>query len=60
MVSLKQYLQECGEGTATPANTMGMGNPMAPGPDGEVGSGDTFDHQTVKRKERKRKKNAYN
>lgn len=56
MISLKQYLQECGDGAATPGNTMGMGNPMAPGPDGEVGSGDTFDHQGKKAKLRRKKK----
>lgn len=26
----------------TPANTTGMGNPIAPGDNGAVGSGDTF------------------
>lgn len=31
MKSIIDYIQECGEGCATPANTMGMGNPMVPG-----------------------------
>ena len=52
MKSLKSYIQECDGGAApsgnassgnsTPANTMGMGNPMFPGENGEPGSGDTF------------------
>lgn len=54
MKTLRQYLEEC-DGCATPGNTMGMGNPAAPGPDGEVGSGDTFDHQTAKAKRKKKK-----
>ena len=56
MKSLKQYIEECDAANATPGNTMGMGNPMAP-TDGEVGSGDTFDHQKAKlRKKRKQKR----
>ena len=55
MKPLKQYLEEC-DGCATPANTMGMGNPMAPGPDGEPGSGDTFDHQGKKGRLRRKQK----
>lgn len=48
-------MSECGEGCATPLNTVGMGNPGAP--DGEaVGSGDTFDHQKRTAKPKRRKK----
>lgn len=59
MKTLKQYIEECdgvAPGNATPGNTMGMGNPMAP-TDGEPGSGDTFDHQKAKlRRKRKQKR----
>ena len=56
MKDIATYLQECGEGCATPASTMGIGNPSAPGSD-TVGSGDTFDHQkTAKAKRRKKDK----
>lgn len=30
MKNLIEYIEECGEGCATPSNTMGMGNPMPP------------------------------
>lgn len=39
MKSLKEKIQE---EMATPANTMGVGNPVLPGMNGEIGSGDTF------------------
>lgn len=43
MKSLKSYIKECeGGALATPANTMGMGNPQFPGENGEPGSGDTI------------------
>ena len=32
----------CDANFITPANTVGMGNPTAPGENGEVGSGDMF------------------
>lgn len=54
MKSLKDYItQECdasGSGVnATPSNTMGLGNPMAP--DGELpGSGDTLDPKKKKKR----------
>jgi hypothetical protein len=39
---------------ATPTNTTGMGNPSAPGENGEVGSGDTFvANQTSKKRKMK-------
>lgn len=37
MKNLIDYIEECGEGCATPGNTMGMGNPMAPGAPGTPG-----------------------
>lgn len=37
MKNLIDYIEECGEGCATPGNTMGMGNPMAPGEPGSPG-----------------------
>ena len=40
---------------ATPANTTGMGNPMAPGENGEVGSGDTFVANQMTKKKKKMK-----
>lgn len=52
MESLADYLREC-EGAATPASTMGMGNPAAPGECGAVGSGDLL---TAKAKKEKKKK----
>ena len=39
----------------TPANTVGMGNPVAPGETGEIGSGDTFMVNKQKDKSKKRK-----
>ena len=39
MKSLKEKIQE---EMATPANTMGIGNPVLPGMNGEIGSGDVF------------------
>ena len=44
---------EC-DGVATPASTMGMGNPMAPGPDVEVGSGDIPVANIPRKKKKKR------
>lgn len=40
---------------ATPANTVGMGNPIAPGETGETGSGDIFMADKQKDKPKKRK-----
>ena len=37
MKNLIDYIEECGEGCATPGNTLGMGNPMAPGAPGSPG-----------------------
>lgn len=37
MKNLIDYIEECGEGCATPGNTLGMGNPMAPGESGSPG-----------------------
>lgn len=37
MKNLIEYIEECGEGCATPGNTMGVGNPMAPGAPGSPG-----------------------
>lgn len=37
MKHLIDYIEECGEGCATPGNTIGMGNPMAPGAPGTPG-----------------------
>ena len=44
---------EC-DGVATPASTMGMGNPMAPGSDVEVGSGDIPVANIPRKKKKKR------
>lgn len=56
MKSLSQYIaNECGDGAATPGSTIGMGNPMMPGADGDdsiVGSGDLL---TAKAKKEKKK-----
>ena len=56
MKTIKQYLlDECG--VATPGSTMGMGNPAAPGADGNpstVGSGDLLTAKAKKVKPRKR------
>lgn len=46
MKQLKDYL-EC---NATPANVLGAGNPILPGPNGEVGSGDIFIRKKKKKK----------
>lgn len=58
MKTLKQYLlDECGAGAATPGSTMGMGNPAAPGTDGNpstVGSGDLLTAKAKKVKPRKK------
>ena len=37
MKNLIDYIEECGEGCATPGNTLGMGNPMIPGEPGSPG-----------------------
>jgi hypothetical protein len=55
MKTLKEYLKEM-EGGATPGNTMGMGNPMAPGMDGTPGTEPLVTNRTAKTK--KEKKNA--
>lgn len=56
MKTLYSKIKEC-DGAATPASTMGMGNPCAPGPDGSVGSGDMFptEHTAKAKKEKKKK-----
>ena len=44
-------------GFSTPASTTGMGNPIAPGESGEVGSGDAIAvSQDVKEKPKKKMK----
>jgi hypothetical protein len=43
---------ECGEGCATPASTMGTGNPV-PSIDGEPGSGDLPTAKTIRRKKKR-------
>ena len=40
---------------STPANTTGMGNPIAPEENGEVGSGDTFIGDEIPKKKKKMK-----
>lgn len=47
---------EC-DGVATPASTMGMGNPMAPEPSVEVGSGDIPVAYIPRKKKEKKKRN---
>lgn len=42
----------------TPANTTGMGNPIAPGDNGAVGSGDTF--VTVEKPKKKKMQSLKN
>lgn len=37
MKHIIEYIEECGEGCATPGNTLGMGNPMPPGEPGAPG-----------------------
>ena len=39
-------------GFATPASTIGLGTPSAPGENGEVGSGDTFVSEQPKKKKK--------
>ena len=58
MKTLKEYLKEMeGGATATPGNTMGMGNPMAPSMDGQTtGTEPLVTNRTAKTK--KEKKNA--
>ena len=41
-----------GTGFATPASTIGLGTPSAPGENGEVGSGDTFVSEQPKKKKK--------
>ena len=53
MKSLKYYIKEM-EGGATPGNTMGMGNPMAPGMDGTPGT-EPLVSKTAKFKKEKKK-----
>lgn len=47
---------EC-DGVATPASTMGMGNPMVPGSSVEVGSGDIPVVYIPRKKKEKKKRN---
>lgn len=56
MIPLIDYLRECGEGAATPGNTTGIGNPMAPSGD-QVGSGD-IPNATAKTKRKRNKKDV--
>lgn len=42
-------------GFATPGNTIGMGNPTAPGENGEVGSGDVIISTGSNKKNKKKK-----
>ena len=51
MKSLKDFLKECGEGFATPMNTPGMGNPMAPTAT-EVGSEPLVPMHKLKKKKK--------
>lgn len=53
MKTLKEYLKEM-EGGATPGNTMGMGNPMAPGMDGTPGTEPLVTNKTAKTKKEKK------
>ena len=53
MKTLKDYIKEM-EGGATPGNTMGMGNPMAPGMDGTSGT-EPLVSKTAKFKKEKKK-----
>lgn len=55
MKDLSTYLEECGDGAATPASTIGMGNPAAPGPEGETGSGDLLTAKCKRCKKKKKK-----
>lgn len=59
MKSIIDYIQECGEGCSTPANTMGMGNPMVPGTPGAPGHPGTpgSEPMTGKAKREKKRKN---
>lgn len=54
MISLVQYLRECGENCATPGNTLGAGNPVAP-EGAVVGSGDVPTAKALKEKRKKKK-----
>ena len=53
MKNLKDYIKEM-EGGATPGNTMGMGNPLAPGMDGTTGT-EPLVGKTAKFKKEKKK-----
>lgn len=53
MKDLFSFLEECGEGCATPGNTMGMGNPYC---DGEKGEGSEPLPKAKAKKEKKPKK----
>ena len=48
MKNLIDYIEECGEGCATPGNTMGMGNPMVPGDPGSPGMPGTPGTEPIK------------
>lgn len=55
MKNLKDYIKEMEGGvTATPGNTMGMGNPMTPGMDGTPGT-EPLVSKTAKFKKEKKK-----
>lgn len=64
MKSLKQYIEECVAGPAaggiyaTPGNTMGSGNPVMPGENGEVGSGDILAQSKAKSSGKRRKRKS--
>lgn len=64
MKSLKQYIEECVAGPAaggiyaTPGNTMGSGNPVMPGENGEVGSGDILAQNKAKSSGKRRKRKS--
>lgn len=56
MKNLIDYIEECGEGCATPSNTIGMGNPMPPTED-HPGSEPVSAPDPKKEKKRKKKVN---
>lgn len=56
---LVEVLDECAEATAnkaTPANTMGMGNPKMPGEDGEIGTEPLAQKKPKKKRSNHKKK----
>lgn len=63
MKSLYLYIKEegeCASINATPGNTMGMGNPMPAGVNGEVGSEPLVNTRTKKYKKEKKTKEKIN